>query len=149
MNYPKPISSINSAQGVTDAGAWHNYLLDNSIAEVIASGKSAANPIQARRFADGMLTNGAINSVEHSYVFRYVDLYESYYAENTNTWQRGHTYLPATLWDDIKNIHDTAAADPNVIGDIFRSVSNIVLGSAEYWHTGGAWVPTDPASISI
>jgi len=125
MSYPKPTAPMNSAQGVVNAGAWHNYLLETLLWSIGDPTMPTTSPVQGKKIADAMLASEVINSTEHAYLYQYFDAYAVYYNESTKSWTRGFTHLPGEFANSINAIHDSAAISPNATGDIFKAISNI------------------------
>ncbi|MBL7987794.1 MAG: hypothetical protein JNJ94_07020 [Chlorobi bacterium] len=150
MSYPKPSGSLFSQQGLDQAGAWHNYFLDSQLNAAINSGEKLRSPNQFRRFADSFLTQGLINSTEKSYLYQYASVFDNYYNSSTDHWERGTTNL-SVFAAQIKTIHDSAAIDSNVVNSVFKVISNVALGSSEYWRdsTPNYYPPADMSIIGV
>lgn len=137
MNFPKPTGNAFSPEGASKAAEWHNWGLDDYYIRANAGGNIKWSPLELNRVAGEMHSQGIINGVEHAYIVQYVDRIGQHYNNVTNHWDRGALYV-AGLVNDITGIHKAAASDPNASGEVFRTISNIALGSAVYWQDGGA-----------
>ncbi len=147
MDFPKPPGLITGPEAIDRAGEWHNYFVDWIFQDADATGHRRGSPEYMNAMIGTLATQNLINSTERSYLEQYCARLGDHYDNATFRWERGDAYI-GHLLDDIRTIHDTASGNVDATGVVFRTISNIALGSAVYWKDGGH-ANVDPAMISL